>query len=170
MDDCYDGPAPCVTQGELDDLGIAIAAAQSDVDSAQSEYDDVCYNYPESCGEADNRVIITSGPSSIDAAVGPCSSAAWDATEQLLESGITLASLYLGYEAAVASGLSLTAAGAAVVLGVVAATSFMAGYYVGVWLACALPIEHILANAASLFAPESVYRSPGVVTARLGIA
>lgn len=140
-DDCYDGPPPCATWAEMDDLGIEIAAAQADVASAEQEYNDTCANIPEACGDTNDSRRRASGPSGVDSSDFACAAEAGNALTALAGSTGSLLALWLGHSAAVASGLALTAAGVVVVLGIIASAGFVVGYYVGVWLHCALQLE-----------------------------
>jgi len=132
-DDCYDGPAPCSSQQDMDDLGAAIAMAQAQVDQGWSDYYSACNADPSDCM---NESETASGPSA-DPRCGPCASEAGQALAALAGGAGSLALTYVGYESAVASGLTLTTAGAAVMLTGVGLVGFGVGYYVGYWAACA---------------------------------
>jgi hypothetical protein len=134
----------------MDDLGIAIAQAQADTDQAQSDYDSICPSDPDGCQSpgADNVAPDRSsgGPMALDC--GPCSERASDAVVNVVLSAGTIASTYLSYSGAVASGLALTTAGWAVAIGIVATAGFAAGYYVGKYVNCIRALPQGVANQA----------------------
>jgi hypothetical protein len=164
-DDCYDGPGPCVTQEEMDDIGIAIAYAQADLDTGWSDYYAGCDYDPEDCAFAP-EIDFASGPSDRDGAgcaKGPCTQEAGNAVAALVGAAGSLALTILSYEAAVMSGLTLTATGAAALLAGAFSIGFVAGYYVGVWLACALPavMPSPVAEAVAASSFEAITRFGG---------
>lgn len=134
MDDCYDGPEPCISQEEMDDLGIVIAQAQADVDQGWNDYYAGCQISPGDC-QAPVEMLQLSGPSD-----GPrcssCAAEAGNAVVALVTGAASLGALALGHSAAAAAGLTLTTAGAVVTAGVVAGIGFGIGYFVGYWGAC----------------------------------
>ena len=133
QDDCYDGPAPCATQEEMDDLGITIAQAQDDVAAAQADYDEACSDNPQACSGADD-MRGPSGPSDDSRPI--CYQEAAYATVAVVTGAASFAQAYLTYTGAVVSGLALTTAGWVVMIGSVAGIGFGMGFYVGAWVGC----------------------------------
>jgi len=134
-DDCYDGPAPCITQGEMDDLGIEIAWLGADLEAAENEYNETCGTYPESCSSP-RAAGFVSGP-----AANECSDEATAAVMAFISGVGAYLGIELGYQGAVASGLRLTTLGAITIYGSIAAVGFVTGFYLGAYLACAWSIE-----------------------------
>lgn len=66
MDDCYDGPPPCATSQEMDDLGILIADSVAEMDNAQSEGSSIDAEYSSFCGENPEWCSPVLGGPSVD--------------------------------------------------------------------------------------------------------
>lgn len=161
-DDCYDGPAPCITQEEMDDLGIEIAALGADLEAAENEYYQTCASFPETCSSPRTAEFV-SGPATNDGSgdegVG-CQQKAEAAVIALITGAGAYLGIELGYQGAVASGLRLTTLGSLALYGSIAAVGFVAGYYLGAYLACAWSIEPLAGSASEEFWGWTERRSP----------
>jgi hypothetical protein len=136
---CYDGEPPCASSEDMDDVGIALASMQAELDAAQGDYSSGCSAHPESCDNVEPNVeVMHSGPSVNPIFLESCAKEAGDATVALVGSAGSALALWIGYDGAVASGLSLTAAGAAAMMATAFSIGFVAGYYVGLWIACVM--------------------------------
>ncbi len=143
-DECYDGPAPCFTQEEMDDLGIEIAWLGADLEAAENEYNQTCSSVPQSCSSPRIAELL-SGPATNDVTCGEEAEAAVIA----LITGVgAYLGIELGYQGAVASGLKLTRLGGLALYGSIASVGFVTGYYLGYYLACAWSIEPLARDSS----------------------
>lgn len=155
-DDCYDGPEPCVTWSDMDDLVIEVVAGQDEVNYQDAELSSYCGMYPEDCHSPGQDQI--GGPSSF--VPGPCSEKAWDALVQLGQSAFAIGAVGVEVYGGITAGLTLTTAGWFVVIGVPATAAFAAGYYVGKWMACKgiEPVPQITSPADEAYLPSARVR------------
>jgi hypothetical protein len=143
QEECYDGPGPCISAEEMDDLGIALADTQAYVESVQAEYGieydsyvAYCNENPWACGQAPLPFEIA-GPS----AAGPgfrvnCWAQAAVATVGVASAIASVVILHGTVQTAVAAGFTLTVAGSVAVYTAAFSAGFFAGYYAGTAVAC----------------------------------
>ena len=128
---CYDGEPPCLTDQETEDLEIAVAAAEAEVDMLQQEIDAEAAAYEQYCNQnpwdCDDGVPL-SGPSAGD--MWGCGFKTTTAVAGVAAAAFNVGVVRGGITAAAMSGLKLTAFGAFVMYGAMAAGVAVAGLLV----------------------------------------
>ena len=137
-DPCYDGEPPCITWQEMEDLAAYAAytqaemeALQADFDAQTAAYEEYCSNNPWACdGE-----LPTSGPAETGA---KCVGEMIGAASAVVGAASTAVATVAAVQAGAMGGLTLTALGAGLLWGSVAATAAVAVVTVGYATACYL--------------------------------
>jgi hypothetical protein len=140
-DDCYyEGePSPCVTQQDIDDLGVVIADAEVEIESLQDDYDTSVAEYEEYCDqnpwdcEGEEQPIAS----------GPALNVFGCGTERVAAAGAIVTAAATTYLAAEAGGFvagvaaTITTTAAAVATGALVGVAVVAaGYAVYSWWTC----------------------------------
>ncbi|GMV23794.1 MAG: hypothetical protein AMXMBFR57_37430 [Acidimicrobiia bacterium] len=145
----------------MDALGDALYDTQSELAGYEQDYEEGCSLDPEDCASEEEAAVdlvgIAHGPSATES-LGECEDEGEDAILALADAVGETATMIIAYEGAVLAGITLSAAAIAAFLALAFSIGFVAGWYVGVWLACAQAIVPADGVPPS-FRLEPVYRN-----------